>query len=191
MSNEEWKITEIWAIEDALKNQAEWGHLFEIQLPPPDFKNFREREKYDIAGHLLVGDLVIDENSTTFLETHPFPEWVVQLDLPGKKFGSAFVIFGKVPQKLIKRWASKPWETRVKQTAKQVQKLTASDLFAIQYHIGINIKVPANVPHYFLSACVGEDTFPYMQVFEPTIPLLNDVLGGPTAYHNLPSRVKV
>ncbi|MHA1731868.1 MAG: hypothetical protein ACTSU5_07985 [Promethearchaeota archaeon] len=185
------KVTDVWSVEGALGMTGDWGHLYEVQVPPNGLENFRERETYDTAGKLLVGDLVLTENSGRYLEMHPFPEWVVLLSVPNQVMGNAFLVLPKLPAKVLARLSKKPWEARSKQVARLLAKMPREDLFAIRYDVGTCVKVPANVPHYFLSKCAPDEAPPYLQVFEPSIPILGDVLGGPTAYHDLGHEISV
>ncbi len=79
MSEKVNNIKSIIKLSDYIKNEENFKHLFEIQLTPPNLKNFRPRFNFDKGGTLLVGDLVLNLEEEQFLESHPFPEWVVQL----------------------------------------------------------------------------------------------------------------
>jgi len=72
-------IKSIIKLEEYVENEDKFKYLFEVQLTPPNLKNFRPRFNFDKGGTLLVGDLVLNLEEEQFLESHPFPEWVVQL----------------------------------------------------------------------------------------------------------------
>lgn len=186
------KITDVWSVEDAIARQAEWGHLYEVQAPPPDHKNWRVREVFTQGGHLLVGDLLLDEQEARFLEVHPFPEWVVQVYQPGKRPGGAYAILPKLERKVVaRRLPRKPWAKRVATLNKMLGRLSPAEFFAIQYEVGTNIKIPANVPHYFLAKCASGEDLPYMQVFEPSLPILDEGLKITTPYFDVGTPYRV
>ena len=157
---------------EALK---EIEHLAEFQAKPEDlpkeFENFRPRGGFP-AGHLLVGDLVINEESSKQLEVHPFPEWVVQLvrlDTASDSVDGYCVVLN-IDAKDVRKMEKKDWRERKDMIKEMVKACQPESLLAFRMVPGICVKVMANVPHYFIAAAKTETTdYPYCQVFEPNI----------------------
>lgn len=175
--------------------RAGLSHLVEYQAAPTDlpqqYENFRVRETFPV-GTLLCGDLVINEESTMQLEMHPFPEWVVQLQRLETPMASlqGHCIALDMTAKELKKLGRKDWKDRKELVRDLVKQCTGDKLVAFSMAPGICLKVPANVPHYFVSVKNdGTAAYPYCQVFEPAIAW--DTLAPfgrvePTAYFQLP-----
>jgi len=140
----------------------------------------------------MLGDLLVYKQETTVLETHPFPEWVIQLHQVGKKSGKVFVILPKFSVKQIKRLNRKSVEVRIEKTKEMLENLSVDDFFAIEYIEGISIKINANVPHEFISIVDEGEVVPYCQVFEPDFSHISETLKiNPTAFFNLKDNLKL
>lgn len=172
-----------------------FSHLVEYQAKPTDLpkehENFRVRETFPL-GNLLCGDLVINEEATKQLEMHPFPEWVVQLQRLDTPAGAlrGYCIALDMTAKDLRKLEKKDWRERKDAVKELVKACTPEQLVAFAMAPGICVKVPANVPHYFVSARNdGTKAHPYCQVFEPAIAWDGVAVLGrfdPTAYFSLP-----
>jgi len=178
-----------------LEIQSKWGHLFEIAQPNPEMieKNidWSVKDGYDIAGSLLVGDLRVIKNETNVLETHPFPEWVIQMYQVGRLSGKVYAIIPKISKSQLKELNLTDYAARIKRTQKILDDLQEIDYFAIEYKIGINIKIPANVPHEFISLVSSNETVPYCQVFEPNMENIMKTFQIEPAFYNLKRNLKI
>lgn len=173
----------------------EFEHLAEFQAKPEDFpkefENFRSRGGFS-AGHLLVGDIIINEESSNQLEVHPFPEWVVQLvrlDTTSESVDGYCVVLN-VDIKELRKIEMKDWWERKDMIKELVKNCQPETLLALCMMPGICVKVLANVPHYFIAtAKTDEIEYPYCQVFEPNITWEEYAPFGkfePTAYFQIP-----
>jgi hypothetical protein len=175
--------------------QKDNEHLFDICMPTAQMiENDLEwfvRDGFDQAGTLLLGDLRVKKTSTKAVEIHPFPEWVIQMHLPGKKSGKVYVIIPKITQKLLKKIERRPWEKRLVKIQETLDTLTPDDYLAIEYVEGISIKVPANVPHDFIGVIKEGEEVPYCQVFEPNFSHIGELFKINTPYFDLKEELKV
>ena len=180
-------------LENYIENEENFKHLFEIQLAPPGLKNFRPRFNFDKGGTLLVGDLVLNIEEEQYLESHPFPEWVVQLISKEKALGKAYLIVPNLANRIISRLNTMNYEKRIVKIDEIIKNLTADDLIAFEYQIGVSIKVHANVPHTFISKIdlKKNEKPPYLQVYEPNLRIFNEVLKFKTPYFKLPFKIKI
>ncbi|MCK4280578.1 MAG: hypothetical protein KAX10_00560 [Candidatus Lokiarchaeota archaeon] len=186
-------IKSIIRLKDYIENEEDFKHLFEIQLAPPGLKNFRPRFNFDKGGTLLVGDLVLNIEEEQYLESHPFPEWVVQLISKEGPIGSAYLIVPNLPNRFISRLNTMNYEKRIAKIDEVIKNLTTDDLIAFEYQIGVSIKVNANVPHTFISKIdlKKNEKPPYLQVYEPNLRIFNEVLKFKTPYYKLPFKIKI
>lgn len=186
-------IKSIIRLKDYIENEEDFKYLFEIQLAPPGLKNFRPRFNFDKGGTLLVGDLVLNIEEEQYLESHPFPEWVVQLISKEGPIGSAYLIVPNLLNRFISRLNTMNYEKRIVKIEEIIKNLTADDLIAFEYQIGVSIKVHANVPHTFISKIdlKKNEEPPYLQVYEPNLRIFNEVLKFKTPYYKLPFKIKV
>lgn len=186
-------IKSIIRLKDYIENEENLTHLFEIQLAPPGLKNFRPRFNFDKGGTLLVGDLVLNIEEEQYLESHPFPEWVVQLISKEGPIGLAYLIVPNLPNRFISRLNTMNYEKRIAKINEIIKNLTADDLIAFEYQIGVSIKVHANVPHTFISKIdlKKNEKPPYLQVYEPNLRIFNEVLKFKTPYYKLPFKIKI
>ncbi|HME51875.1 MAG TPA: hypothetical protein VKM55_06635 [Candidatus Lokiarchaeia archaeon] len=178
----------------------ELDHLAEYQVKPEDlpkeFENFRPRGGFP-AGHLLVGDLVINEESSKQLEVHPFPEWVVQLVRldTASESGDGYCVVFNVDAKDSRKIEKKDWRERKDIIKELVKNCQPENLIAFRMVPGICVKVMANIPHYFIAAAKNDATeYPYCQVFEPNVTWEELVPFGkfePTAYFQTPFEIRV
>jgi len=180
-------------LENYIENEENFKHLFEIQLAPPGLKNFRPRFNFDKGGTLLVCDLVLNIEEEQYLESHPFPEWVVQLISKEKALGKAYLIVPNLANRIISRLNTMNYEKRIVKIDEIIKNLTADDLIAFEYQIGVSIKVHANVPHTFISKIdlKKNEKPPYLQVYEPNLRIFNEVLKFKTPYFKLPFKIKI
>ncbi|GAB4328866.1 MAG: hypothetical protein Kow0069_36180 [Promethearchaeota archaeon] len=189
MAEEVNRLEEVWSLKRAIEEVDRWGHLYEVLVPPAGFQGFRERDGFETGGTLMVGDLVLVETKARVLETHPFPEWVLQSRRVDAESAPAYLVLPKLPRKVVeRRLVRKPYEVRVAATKKALAGLGPGDLFAIEYEEGACVKVGANVPHYFLApeapATPGSAP-PYLLVFEPKVPFFTEALASTTPYYDL------
>mgnify|MGYP001048892842 CR=1 FL=1 len=180
-------------LEDYVENEDKFKHLFEVQLAPPNLKNFRPRFNFDKGGTLLVGDLVLNLEEEQYLESHPFPEWVVQLISTEKPIGVPYLIVPNLPNRFISRLNKMNYEKRILKIDETIKNLTADELIAFEYQIGVSIKVNANVPHTFIAKIAPEknEKPPYLQVYEPNLRIFNEVLKFKTPYYKLPFKIRI
>lgn len=178
----------------------EYSHLIEFQQKPADlpqeYENFRPRDTFP-TGNLLCGDLIVNEEMTKKLEMHPFPEWVVQLirlDTRDEQV-DGHVVCLNVSKKELRKLGRKDWSTRVGMNKEKIKAMTPDDLLAFRMAPGICVKVIANVPHYFIcKEKPAGKSYPYMQVFEPSIDWETLQPFGkfsPTAYFSTPFEIKL
>ena len=175
-----------------LSNVEDYQHLFEICQQPPDTITWQTHDEFTYAGTLFLGDLNLNEQETENLEIHPFPEWVIKIFQPSKKPGKAYAIFPLLPKKFIqKTLPRKDFATRIQKIQSKIDSLTIEDIIAVKYVDGMCIKVPENVPHYFLSVIEKGEDIPFLQVFEPRIDFIKSHMGFDTPYFHLPFKLKV
>jgi len=175
-----------------LSNLEEYTHLFEISQQPPTSITWQTHDEFSHAGTLFVGDLNLHEQFTENLEIHPFPEWVIKIYQPNKKPGKAYAIFPLFPKNLIeKTLPRKNFSNRMNRIQEEIDSLTPNEIIAVEYIDGMCIKVPENVPHYFLSVIQENQDIPFLQVFEPRIDYIKSYLGFDTPYFKLPFKLKV
>lgn len=192
MTNSFQKVGKIITVHDYLENIAEYSHLFEICQQPPDEITWQIHDEFAYAGTLFLGDLNLHEQETENFEIHPFPEWVIKIFQPNKNPGKAYAIFPLLPKKFIqKTLPRKDFGTRIQKIQLKIDVLTAAKIVAVEYQDGMCIKVPENVPHYFLSAIEKDEDTPFLQVFEPRIDFIKSHLGFDTPYFHLPFKLKV
>ena len=179
-------------IDDYLVRVERFSHLFEICQQPPDTITWQMHDEFTQAGTLFLGDLNLNEQETENIEIHPFPEWVIKIFQPNKKPGKAYAIFPVLPKKFIqKTLARKDYNSRIQKIQEKINTLSAEDMIAVEYVDGMCLKVPENVPHYFLSVIQQGEDIPYLQVFEPRIDFIKSQLGYDTPYFHLPFKLKV
>ncbi len=175
------------------EKKENFEHLFEIQTPPKDIKLWKVRLNFDL-GTLLIGDLLLDLEQEKTLEIHPFPEWVVQLKLDKVK-SKPYLVVPNLPKSLVKKFARKTPDEIINLLSQEVPRLGITDLIAVEYEIGINIMVPAFIPHFFISSKINKEEGeipPYLQVFEPNIELITKNLKiKPTYFFELPFLAKI
>ncbi len=186
-------IKSIIRLKDYIEREENFKHLFEIQLAPPGLKNFKPRFNFDKGGTFLVGDLVLNIEEEQYLESHPFPEWVVQLISKEKALGIAYLIVPNLANRIISRLNIMNYEKRILKINEIINNLTVDDLIAFEYQIGVSIKVNANVPHTFISKINPKrnEKPPYLQVYEPNLRIFNEVLKFKTPYYKLPFKIKI
>ena len=184
MTEQPLKIKNIINLEDYIKNEEEYKHLFEVQLPPEGLRLFRIRENINM-GTPLVGDLVLDLEAEDTLEIHPFPEWVVYLKSIGNNTSKPYLIIPNLSKPFVKKLNRKSVQERIDLIKNQLIDLKIEDLLAFEYEIGINILVPAFLPHFFISSKINKDqgeSPPFLQVFEPKMDFLTKNLKIKTTY---------
>jgi len=186
-------IKSIIKLEEYVENEDKFKYLFEVQLTPPNLKNFRPRFNFDKGGTLLVGDLVLNLEEEQFLESHPFPEWVVQLISKEKSIGKAYLVVPDLPNRFISKLNKMNYGKRISKIDETIKNLTDDELIAFEYQIGVSIKVNANVPHTFIAKIAPEknEKPPYLQVYEPNLKIFNEVLKFKTPYYKLPFKIKI
>lgn len=168
------KVKKIITLEAYNENPNAYQHLFEVQLPPENINLFKVRHHFEM-GTPVVGDLVLDLESEKMLEIHPFPEWVVFLKSSSKVKSKPYLVVPNFPNSLIKKFSRKSLDERIGLIQNEIDTLTIDDIIAFEYDIGINILVPAFIPHFFISSKINKDTGekpPYLQVFEPNLDVL-------------------
>ena len=174
--------------------QEKYGHLFDICTPKPEMLEkdleWLVRDGFDPMGTLMVGDLRVKKHETTIVEIHPFPEWVVQMRLPQQKSGKVYALVPELSQKDLEKLARREWNKRIEKLQDMLDGLTPENYFAIEYQEGISIKIPANVPHEFLSVVASDEKTPYCQVFEPNFKAVGETLKIDTPYFNLKYTLK-
>lgn len=147
------------------------AHLFEVNLPSEKMveknQDWVVRESFLPFGPLMVGDLRVVKNDTNVFEIHPFPEWVVQIYLPNKKVGSVYALVPNWTAEFIQELDKMVWSDRLIEIQNRLNKLKIDEIIAVKYEVGTSIKIPANVPHEFISVVHPGEEIPYCQVFEP------------------------
>ncbi|TFG21305.1 MAG: hypothetical protein EU530_00735 [Promethearchaeota archaeon] len=192
MSSKIQTVSKIITIHEYLDHAEEYQHLFEICLQPPDNITWQIHDEFVFAGTAFLGDLNLHEQETENIEIHPFPEWVIKIFQPNKKPGKAYAIFPLLPKKFIQNTLPrKNFSTRIQKIQEKINSLTADEIVAVEYQDGVCIKVPENVPHYFLSVVEKGEDVPYLQVFEPRIDFIKSHMGFDTPYFQLPFKLKV
>lgn len=192
MSSKIQTVSKIITIHEYLDHAEEYQHLFEICLQPPDNITWQTHDEFVFAGTVFLGDLNLHEQETENIEIHPFPEWVIKIFQPNKKPGKAYAIFPLLPKKFIQNTLPrKNFSTRIQKIQEKINSLTADEIVAVEYQDGVCIKVPENVPHYFLSVVEKGEDVPYLQVFEPRIDFIKSHMGFDTPYFQLPFKLKV
>lgn len=148
-----------------------YGHLIEVNLPSEKMveknQDWMVRESFLPFGPLLVGDLRVIKNDTNVFEIHPFPEWVVQIYLPNKKVGSVYALVPNWTVEYIQELGEMIWSDRLIEIQTRLRILKIEQIIAVKYEVGTSIKIPANVPHEFISVVHPGEEIPYCQVFEP------------------------
>ena len=192
MSSNIQTISKIIDIDEYLSHVNEYQHLFEICQQPPDDITWQTHDEFTHAGTLFLGDLNLHEQETENFEIHPFPEWVIKIFQPNKTPGKAYAIFPILPKKFIqKTLPRKDFATRIQKIQGKIDSITADEIVAVEYRDGMCIKVPENVPHYFLSVIEKGEGVPFLQVFEPRIDFIKSHMGFDTPYFHLPFKLKV
>ncbi len=194
MPNNQINIQNIVKMDDYVRNEEKYEHIFEVQLPPKNINLFKPRFNFEM-GTPLVGDLLLDLEQENMLEIHPFPEWVVQLKSRDKVNSKAYLIVPNFPRSFIKKLSRKPIGQKINLIQQEVDKTTIEDLLAFEYEVGINVLVPAFTPHFFISSKINKeagDSPPYLQVFEPNLENLTRILRIKTTYFfKLPFNVMI
>mgnify|MGYP006282586589 CR=1 FL=1 len=167
-------------VTEYLEHPGRYDHLFEITTQQPLDRDWVEREIYDLGGCLMIGDLNLHQQETEQIEFHPFPEWVIKIYQPGKTPGKSFLLVPDLDRDFIRELSVVDYTSRNEIAQKRVRTLTTDEFYAVEYIDGLCIKVPENVPHYFLSVINDGEDVPFLEVFEPKIPLLEKVLKCPS-----------
>ncbi|MHA1150348.1 MAG: hypothetical protein ACTSR8_19140 [Promethearchaeota archaeon] len=177
---------------DYLKDPNLYNFLFELQQPPNDINLWKIKYNFKM-GTPLVGDLILDLEKENNLEVHPFPEWVVFLRYTAKVNSRPYLIVPKLDNKFVRKLSRKTIDDRISMLKEKIKALTIDDFLAFEYELGINVLVPAFIPHLFISSTIKKEegeSPPYLQVFEPNIDILNTTLKiRPTYFFKLPFSV--
>ncbi len=193
MTKDSIKVKNIITLETYLKNKDSYQHLFEVQLPPESINLFKVRYNFEM-GTPLVGDLLLDLESERMLEIHPFPEWVVHLKSDKVK-SKPYLVVPNFPNSLVKKFSRKSVDEKIKLIQNEIDHIKIDDLIAFEYEIGINILVPAFIPHFFIASKINKEAGeepPYLQVFEPNLDVLTKNLKIKTSYFfKLPFSVSI
>ncbi len=194
MSDRALKIKKIINFKCYQENKEIYAHLFEIQQPNEDIKLFKERYSHDL-GTLLVGDLVLDLERERLLEIHPFPEWVVQLKASMKINAKPYLVVPNFSPSFMKKLLRKSLDSKLELLKDQISRLKIEDLIGLEYQVGINVLVPAYVPHFFISSKIKKEEGekpPYLQVFEPNyLSVVKTLNIKPSYYFKLPFHVEI
>ncbi len=186
------RVKNIVNFERYLENPSNYSHLFKVQLPPEDINLWKIRYNVEI-GTPLIGDLFLSLEEEKKLEIHPFPEWVVHLRSKDLVKSKPYLIVPNLSRAFLKKLNRKSLNDKIELIKNEIEKVKIEDLIAFEYELGINILVPAFVPHFFISSRINKemgDTPPYLQVFEPNIENITKVLKiKPTYYFELPFTV--
>ena len=186
------RIQNILNLDKFIQKSSEYNHLFEVQIPPNDINLWKVRFHFEM-GTPMVGDLLLDLEQENKLEIHPFPEWVVQLKSRDFVESKPYLIVPNVSKQLVKKINRKPIQEKIDIIKSIVKELKIGDLLAFEYEIGINVLIPAYIPHFFISSKIkkkANEAPPYLQVFEPNITNLSKLLNiKPTYYFELPFTV--
>ena len=178
------KLKKIITLEAYNENPSTYQHLFEVQLPPEKINLFKVRHNFEM-GTPMVGDLVLDLESEKMLEIHPFPEWVVFLKSSDKVKSKPYLVVPNFPLSLVKKISRKSVDERIRLIQNELETITIDGLIAFEYEIGINILVPAFIPHFFIASKITKDAgeeSPYLQVFEPNLDVLTKNLQVKMSY---------
>ncbi|TFG30285.1 MAG: hypothetical protein EU532_01480 [Promethearchaeota archaeon] len=188
------KIENIITFAAFFENIDLYGHLFEVQTPPEGVNLFKVRYNFDM-GTPLVGDLILDLENERMLEVHPFPEWVVYLRSSYKVNSKPYLVVPNFPKTLVNKMLRKSVDERINVIQQQIDTIQIQDLLAFEYKIGVNVLVPAFIPHFFISSKINKEAGekpPYLQVFEPNLDLLTKNLKIKTTYFfKLPFSVSI
>lgn len=132
----------------------------------------------------------LSETETPYLEVHPFPEWVIKIFQPLKKPGKAYALIPLLEKKFIEKiLGRKNFSARIEKIQTKISEIKPEEIIAVEYCDGMCIKIPPNVPHYFISAIQEGEDVPFMEVFEPKIDFLKLGMGFDTPYFNLPFKL--
>ena len=185
-------VKNILKMEDYLKEPNLYNFLFELQQPANDNELWKIKYNFEM-GTPLVGDLLLDLEKENNLEIHPFPEWVVHLRYPAKVNSKPYLIVPRFDNKFVKRLMRKTIDEKISMLKEKIKTLTVDDLIGFEYELGINILVPAFIPHFFISSKIRKEdgeSPPYLQVFEPKLDIINKTFKiRPTYFFKLPFSV--
>jgi hypothetical protein len=188
------RIINIVTYNDYIKEENLYENLFEVQLPPEDINLWKIRYNFNM-GTPLLGDLLLDLEQEERLEIHPFPEWVVQLKTKDVVKSKPYLVVPNFSKPLIKKINRKSINEKIELIQNEIDTIKIDDLIAFEYDIGINILVPAFIPHFFISSKINREAGekpPYLQVFEPNLEVLTKNLKIKTTYFfKLPFSVTV
>jgi hypothetical protein len=188
------KIKKILTLESYVKNLELYSHLFEVQLPPKNINLWKIRLNFGM-GTPLIGDLLLNLEQERILEIHPFPEWVVQIKSIDNVKSKPYLIVPNFTASFVKKLSRKSIDEKLDLIQKEIDTINIEDLIAFEYEIGINILVPAFVPHFFISSKINKEAGefpPYLQVFEPNLDILTKNLNVKTSYYfKLPFMVAI
>lgn len=188
------QIRKIVNLNDYVANKKEFEHLFEVQLPPEGIKLWKPRFNFEL-GTPLIGDLYLDLEQEKMMEIHPFPEWVVFLKSLGIVNAKPYLVVPNFPKSIVGKLLRKNIEENVSLIHQEISKLTIDDMIAYEYELGVNVLVPAFIPHFFISSAINKEAGespPYLQVFEPNIEQLTKTLKIKTTYYfELPFTAKI
>ena len=155
-----------------LEANEQYKHLFEISTPPINMikkkLHWQVRDDYKVGGTLMVGDLLVTKTNTKVLESHPFPEWVVQIYQPGVKSRTTYCVIPNLTPEFMEK-VHKQLDFKEELIQERLEKLTNEDYLIIEYRDGVCIKIPPFVPHEFITIDDNELRKPYCQVFEPDL----------------------
>ena len=177
------KIQKIITIKDFQNNRENFIYLFEVQFPPKEIKLFKERYNFEL-GTLLVGDLLLDLEKERMLEIHPFPEWVVHLKTESKC--KPYLVVPNFSKAFINKLLRKPLHVKLDLLKNCISSLEIENLIAFEYEEGINLLIPAYIPHFFISSKIDKECGeqpPYLQVFEPNFADIAKVLRIKPSYY--------
>ena len=147
-----------------------WHHLIEFNSLPQNMQDhhidWQVREKINADHGFLLGDLQVIKTKTKVMETHPFSEWVLHL-YSAHPQGIVYLLIPPFTQEQLTHIFTLSLPQRKDWIQHTLTSTPAEAFLAIQYCMGVNIKVNAYVPHEFLSSCKLDQHYPYCQVFEP------------------------
>ena len=96
---------------------------------------------------------------------------------------------------MVRKFRRKSIDERIELIQNEINSTQIQDLLGFEYKIGINIMVPAFIPHFFISSHIDEikgDKPPYLQVFEPELSYLTKNLNIKTTYYfQLPYKASI
>jgi hypothetical protein len=194
MKESPFKMKKILTFESYLKSKDLYEHLFEVQVPPENIKLWKVRYNFDM-GTPMIGDLLLDLEQERMLEVHPFPEWVVYLRSNYNVKSKPYLIVPTFSNSFVKQISRKTLDKRIELIQKEIEKLSIEDLIAFEYEIGINILIPAFIPHFFICSKINKEAGespPYLQVFEPNLDILTKNLKiKPSYLFKLPFSVSI